>query len=406
MPSAFLRAKIDERAALSDLVSGVLDKCAKDQRDPSQEENDKLADYGNRIKVLDGRIAELRATEEGNARFLNTITTMEDQEETAERRNTQRKAPAPAAALSAGEAFIQSDQFKGYRGYGTMEPVEFPDFLGVEARMAVLDGPITEAQLKLPATRWDGPPGPTVLTPFLSLIGREVVSANSVTYITWSTATGAALVAETDTKPEAALTPTEHAVTLATYAFWKAITRQALEDYPRIRSIVETKLRQGLAVTLEQEAITTLEGVAAPGTETGLAGIRQAIASLQALGYSPTAILMSPADAAKYDLEVMDSTLLGPNSPGNYWGLRVVPVASIPPGVAFVGDFQNGITWFDRSSASVYMSDSHSDYFIRNLFVVLAEQRSAFALTEPAAIVAVSTVDPVTPAVQAARTAK
>lgn len=397
MPSAFLRSKVDERAALTDLVAGILDKCSEDSRDPNPEERAKLDDYNNRIKVLDGSIVELRTQEEANSRFLKTAGAIEDTDERNERQQLQQPA---TTVMTAGEAFVNSEQFKNYRGFGTMQPVEFDDFLGMQQRMAVLAGPITEAQLKLPAYRWDGPDGPTARTPFLSVIGREVVSTNAVSYITWTPATGAAVVAETDTKPEATLTPTEFPLNLSTYAFWKAITRQALEDYPRIRSIVETKLRQGLAQTLETAAVATLAGVAAPGAGTNLEGIRVAVADLQARGYAPNAIAMNPADAAVLDLEVMAATVAGPNSPGSYWGLRVVPVPGITAGVAYVGDFENGVTWFDRSSASVYMSDSHADYFIRNLFVVLAEQRSAFALTDALAIEAV-TIAAGTPAVAA-----
>jgi HK97 family phage major capsid protein len=395
MASAFLRSKVDERAALTDIVSGILEKCSEESRDPLPEERTKLDDYNNRIKVLDGTIVELRTQEEANGRFLTTVSRLEDADEAAEKRGTRQV--APVQQLSAGEAFVQSDQFKAYRGRGTMEPVEFEDFIGVENRAAIV-GPITEASLQLPAYRWDGPAGPRTTTPFLRLIGREVVSTNAVSYITWGdAATGAAIVAETDLKPEAELTPTEHPLNLVTYAFWKAITRQALEDYPRIRSIVETKLRLGLADTLEASAIETLADVAAadPAAGTNLAGIRGAIATLQSRGYTPGAIAMNPADAATLDLEVMAGTLSGPSSPGRYWGLPVIAVGGIPQGEAYVGDFSQAVTWFDRSSASVYMTDSHSDYFIRNLMVILAEQRSAFALTEPTAVVQVVVEAPV-----------
>lgn len=395
MASAFLRSKVEERAALTDLVNGILKKCSDDSREPSVEERARLDEYGTRIKALDGTIVELRTQEEASARFLGVVEGIEAAEEDSERRQTRRNREPEPEVRTAGEAFIQSEQFKTYRGYGTMQPVEFQDFLGVEARMAVISGPITEESLNLPAYRWDGPPGATTTAPFLRLIGREVVSTNAVSYITWGdSATGAAVVPETDLKPEAALAPTEHPVNLDTYAYWKAITRQALEDYPRIRSIVETKLRTGLADALETAAIATLDGVAAPGSATNLEGIREAIGQLQGSGYRPTAIAMNPADAATLDLAVMGSTLLGPNSPGSYWGLPVVPVGGVEQGTAYVGDFANAVTWFDRSSASVYMSDSHADYFIRNLFVILAEQRSAFALTEPTAVVAVTIAAP------------
>lgn len=383
MPSAFLRSKVDERAALTDLVSGILDKCSDEQRDPSQEERAKLDDYSNRIKVLDGSIMELRTAEEANARFLQTAARLEDADERQEQRQTGKPAKA-TAPVSLGQAFVESEQFKSYRGRGTMDPVEFQDFLGIEQRAA-----ITLDTLNLPDQRIDGPAGPTITSPFLRLIGREVVSTNAVTWMGWSEATGAEIVAEGALKPEATLTPTEVSQSLDTYAYWKAISRQALEDYPRIRSIVETKLRQGMATRLEAAAVDVLDAVPAP-TFAGLGGIRQAIAQLQSAGYAPNGIAVNPADAAALDISVMDGTLNGPVVYGSYWGLPIVPVPGITAGEAFVADFRQAVTWFDRASASVYMSDSHADYFVRNLFVILAEQRSAFALTEPGAIVSVN----------------
>lgn len=401
MPSAFLRSKIDERAALTDLVSGILDKCTTDSRDPSAEERAKLDEYGNRIKSLDGSITELRTAEEANQRFLQVAERVEQAEEQAELRATGKTPTATSTAVSLGQAFIDSEQFRNYRGRGTMEPVEFQDFLGIEQRAA-----ITLADLDLPAVRIDGPAGPTVTSPFLRLIGREQVSGNAVTWMGWGPATGAAIVAEGAVKPEAALVPVENSQALDTYAYWKAISRQALEDYPRIRSIVETKLRQGMATTLEGAAVAELAGVT-PSGDAGLGGIRQAIAGLQSAGYAPNGIAVNPADAAALDIAVMDGTLNGPVVYGSYWGLPIVPVPGIAAGTAYVADFRQALTWFDRGSASVYMSDSHADYFIRNLFVVLAEQRSAFALTEPGAIVSVDmTTDPEALALSAPAAAK
>lgn len=398
MPNAFLRAKIDERAALTDVVDSIYDKCATDNREPSEEERSRLTDYGVKIKALDVTISEMRAADEANSRFLDTAAKVEDRAERDEARRTSGGKEKAVEVRSAGAAFIESDQFKAYRGRGTMEPVEFDDFLGLEQRAAIV-GPITTALLDLPPVRVDGPAGPFQQTPFLSLINREQVSGGAVSYITWdpNPATGAGVVAETDLKPEAALVPTEHPLTLQTYAFWKAITRQALEDYPRIRSIVENSLRRGLAQTLEAAAVATLAGVAAPGagSPTNVAGIRAAIASLQSAGFTPNAVVINPADAALLDVEVMGGTLLGPSSPPTYWGLRVVPVAGVTSGTAYVGDWSQAVTWFDRASASVYMSDSHADYFIRNLFVILAEQRSVFALTQANAAAAVTVAAPV-----------
>jgi hypothetical protein len=44
----------------------------------------------------------------------------------------------------------------------------------------------------------------------------------------------------------------------------------------------------------------------------------------------------------------------------------------------------------DRQDARVYMTDSHSDFFIRNIFVMLAEERIAFPVFRAAAFAKVT----------------
>ena len=311
-------------------------------------------------------------------------------DEESERREAQRRETKPELETrkSFGERFVESDAFKNYRGRGSMEPVEFEGFL--EQRAA-----ISLAVLDLPPQMWDGPSPYTTTTPLLDVLGRERVSANAVEYITWGDADPqAGEVAEGELKPEADITPTENTVTLKTYAHWKAITRQALEDYARIRSIVEGKLRGGLANKLEAVAAGVLTSAVLPSVVNAdlLAGVRQGIGTVEAAGYRPTAIVLNPADYAALDIDAASEAGNGPVRFGNFWGLRAVSVAAVPQGEIYVGNFTEGETWFDRNTTAVYMTDSHADYFIRNLLVVLAEQRAAFAITEPNALVKVTAV--------------
>lgn len=400
MSSAYLRSKMDERAGLADLMTTTLDKCAKDGADPTPEQRSQLDDWSGRVRVLDDEIGKLETVLTANDRFEARVARISDTEEAAERREATRRDAGPVERrMSDGEAFIESPQFKAYRGRGSMEPVEFEDFL--ESRAA-----IDLATLDLPAYQWAGPRPYRTTTPLLDVLGRERVTQNSVEYITWGTADPLAggPIAEGALKPEADIAPEPNTVTLATYAHWKAVTRQALEDFPRIRSIVEGKLRGGLASKLESVAMTTLTGATIPAV-TGpdfMSGIRRAIGEIQADGYSPNAVLLNPADYANLDIEAAAAAGSGPTAFGNFWGLRPVAVGALPEGTAYVGDFANGMTWFDRNTTAVFMTDSHADYMIRNLLLILAEQRAAFAVTDAQAIAKV-TVAP--DAAAAARTA-
>ena len=57
---------------------------------------------------------------------------------------------------------------------------------------------------------------------------------------------------------------------------------------------------------------------------------------------------------------------------------------AVPVGTAITAAFDRGIIW-DREQATVAVSDSHADFFIRNLVAILAELRLAFGIFRPSA---------------------
>lgn len=394
MSSAYLNARLDERAGLTDLVQGIYDRCAEAGREPSAEERMQLERWGGQVRTLDAEIAELETTLNANRRFEQVLNRVADQEEATERAVARRaEAPAPEVRHTLGEAFVHSDAFLEYRMRGTSDRFEVEDIFELEERAPII---LDTAATYPPKVRWDGPPEPRQLTPFLSVIGRERVSTGSFDYVVWGQATGVALVPEKLAKPEVELVPTLTTDSLDTYAGWVQVTRQALEDSPRIRSQIETRLRQNLARVLETAAIDVVEMAAIPATVADdLAGIREAVGVVEAAGYSPNAVALNPADYAALDVTVMGGTLLGPSGPGSYWGLRPIPVPGLAAGKAIVGDLAAGVTWFDRGTTDIYLTDSHVDNFIKNIFVILAEARAAFAVTAPAALASVSITQPV-----------
>lgn len=388
----YLRRKIEERAAVGDLISSTLEQIAGENRDPNEKEQAKLDEWERRCTELDQDIAKLETRARADQTFASTVGRLGQLEERQEQRDAaaRDKAPKPETR-SAGDQFIASDAFKAYRGRGSMEPVEFGGFL--EQRAAISLETLGDL---VPVHQWSGPTDPVLRTPLLDVIGREVVASGSVEYISWSdTPEAGGPIAEGELKPEAELEPTITPVALQTYAHWKAITRQALEDYPRIQSIVETQLRFGLAKKLESVAASVVNA-AAFGTVSNadpIAGARHAIGVVQDAGFQPNAILLNPSDYADFDIQAAESAGNGPVQFGTFWGLRAVPVSTVPIGTQFVGDFAEAVTWFDRNTAAVYLTDSHADFMIRNLLLLLAEQRGAFAATNLAAAVKVTTAE-------------
>jgi HK97 family phage major capsid protein len=103
------------------------------------------------------------------------------------------------------------------------------------------------------------------------------------------------------------------------------------------------------------------------------------------------AYLMHPLDWEAFDLlkDGEDRYYFGgPTVLGNprLWGLPVIESEACTQGVGFVGDFRQVIIW-DREQTTIRMSDSHSDFFVRNMVAILAELRAAMGVFRPAAIV-------------------
>lgn len=390
MSNAYLKKKLEERAALSDLATEVLDSAAEDERDPTEEENKQLANWAKRVKDLDAEIKKIEAMVNGNAKFTEVLDRVSTEDEAVEQRSAarRRRTETPERPKSVGEQFVTSDAFRNYNGRGSSGEVLIEGFL--ETRAAITTDTVDVPPYLFTQT------GYQLTTPLLNAIGRVTVTSGSVEWFTWG-GSNAQEVAEGALKPEADITPTPHTSSLVTYAHWKAITRQALEDIPQVQSIVEGKLRDGLGNALEAAAAETLNADDQIPVVTNadlLAGIRQGIGEVQSHAYSPSAIVLNPSDYATLDLAAAEGAGNGPVGWGSFWGVPAIASGAIPEGTVYVGDFKQGETWFDRNTTGVYMSDSHADYFIRNMLLILAEQRSVFAITEPLAIAKVTTTAP------------
>ncbi len=114
----------------------------------------------------------------------------------------------------------------------------------------------------------------------------------------------------------------------------------------------------------------------------------------QASYLEPDTIVVNPADWAELRL-VKDSTenYIGGSPFGNgqpqpgetLWGKRVVVTQAIEQGLALVGAFGTGAQLFRRGGLTVEASNSHEDFFRRDLVAIRAETRLALAVHRPEA---------------------
>lgn len=252
-----------------------------------------------------------------------------------------------------------------------------------------------------------------------SLVTNGTTDSDTVEYVrVTSTTNNAAPVAESTTtadpetmnaangvKPESALTLQRVTETVRTIAHWLPATTRALSDAGQVRTLIDTFLRYGLEEELEDQmingsgsgenfsGIANTSGVQVQAFDTDvLTTTRKARTLVRTVGRStPTAYVMHPADWEAIDL-LQDNEARyyfgGPARLGQptLWGLPVVESEAVPQGTAYVADWRKAVLW-DRQQATISVSNSHANFFIRNMVAILAEMRAAFGVLQPSAFV-------------------
>lgn len=213
----------------------------------------------------------------------------------------------------------------------------------------------------------------------------------------------------TGTKPESEYVLEKVTTSVKTVAHWLPATKRALADAPQVRTLIDNFLRYGLEEELEDQIINgdgsgetfkgllDTSGVQAQAFDTDvLVTARKARTKVKTVGRAvPTGYVLNPVDNETVDLSRdLNGNFYfgGPAAMGvtTLWGLPRVESEAVPEGTGIVGDWRRAVLW-DREQATIQASDSHADFFIRNLIALLAELRAAFGVLRPAAFVAFET---------------
>jgi HK97 family phage major capsid protein len=304
--------------------------------------------------------------------------------------------------------------------------IESPDYQAfIKAQMHRRAGSWVSPTMELHATTLDssaGSGGPLILPqqipgilPLLfkrltvsDLLPKGTTSSNALLYLKEKTFTNAAAaVAEGAAKPESALVFEQATSPVQKIAHWLPVTEEMLEDYPAIRSYIDARLRLGLDLTKEDEELNgtgvaphlmglmNVVGQSAAvvrGTDSNADAIfRQITAITVGALVAPDAIVMNPVN--------WQSIQLTKNANGNYlgagpwnspqpptlWGLPVAVTPSIVANTSLVGGFSMGAQEFTKGGVRVEVSNSHQDFFVKNLIAIRAEERLALCIYRPAA---------------------
>jgi len=192
-----------------------------------------------------------------------------------------------------------------------------------------------------------------------------------------------------------------------TIAVWVPATKRALSDAAQIRGIIDQELRDDLDEEFEDQVlngdgigenftgILNTAGILAQAWDTDLlTTIRKARTTVQVTGRArPTAMICHPNDAETLDLLKDEDGRFyfgGPIDGGvqRVWRVPLVECQTMTEGVGLMGDFRKCVVW-DREQANIQVSDSHADFFIRNMIAILAELRAAMGVIRPSAFVEV-----------------
>ena len=213
-------------------------------------------------------------------------------------------------------------------------------------------------------------------------------------------------------KPEGSWAFEVVSASVKTIAEWVSVTKRALADVAQLEGVINDELTadlaekeedqivngdgtgQNLPGVLNTSGIQTL-GATTTNDATRFASVRTALTKLRTIGrVAPNAILANPAQTEWIDTAKDSQNRFYGNgpfglAPRTLWGIPVVESEAIPAGTLVPGDWSKAVLW-DREQAAISATDSHADFFIRNLVAVLGEERVAFGVTRPKAFITVT----------------
>ena len=317
--------------------------------------------------------------------------------------------------LSLGAQFLASDTYRWLRDTREKRPHGQWSSPASELMLmaATITGdPASGGALVVPDYRADLGIVPLATRPLVvaDLLAPGTTDSNLVTYMAEESVTNAAAsVAEGAAKPESAITFKAVSDAVRKVATWIPVSDEMLEDAPQLRAYLDVRL--GLFVQLaEDDQLLNGDGVApnflglrlrpglAPaiprGTDTNPDAILKQISAIETTAMLPVdGIVMHPTNWLNCLLlksttgeYIASGGPFGSPGPKTLWGRAVAVTPAIVAGTALVGSFKLASQLFRRGGLRVEATNSHADYFIKNLLCVRAESRAALCVYRSAAI--------------------
>jgi len=329
----------------------------------------------------------------------------------------QRQFAGAQEAKSLGQQFVESQEYKSAGSRGTNAVRVNKAISGLAASGGALVNPMRRADVVINAQRTAFVRDLITSIPTTSNaveVMRENVFTNAAAPQQPSSPSTAIGAGDFQAKPESNLTYELVTVPIRTMAHWIAASRQVLSDAPMLQRLVDTKLMYGLNLLSDTQllygagtnqsltglmvdaGVSTVGEITAGTTAANLPGamlnhIRSAVTKCQTFEYyNINGLVVNPVD-----WETMETAK---GSDGHYiwvtvpnggeprlWRVPVIVSNAMTQGDFLLGDWTMGATIYDREQMDIRVSESHSDYFVKNGVAILAEERYGFGIELPKA---------------------
>jgi len=218
---------------------------------------------------------------------------------------------------------------------------------------------------------------------------------------------------ETELKPSAEIQLDLVTEPMKTLAHAIAASRQVLDDVTGLRSHVDSRMLESLILSEERQILYGAGGTAelsgimvdpdnqdyawssgalTPVPDTKLDAIRRAMTLSMLAHYPVDGVVVHPSDWEDMQLakattgEYIWATV--PSGTGEtVWRAPVIVTTAINAADALVGAFRLGAAIWDANRAAIRMSESHDNFFLRNMVAILAEERLAQTIYRPESFV-------------------
>lgn len=393
-----------KRAELKSVFESAEDgKYSAEQKEEIKSRNDELAELVDDLSIEKKKLANAKAIDE-------------DSRPVAE----MPLAGAGAEKKSVGQLFTESDAYKNYVSNGVK---------GIDSKV--------ETKASLTTTGY--PPEVLRQPGFLEFLTRDpntVISLfdqinsdqNAFSYLEETTFTNAAAeAAEGSAVSEATLAFTERTEAIRKIGVYIPVTDELLADQAGVQGYLNSRLQTMIRLRLDSQLLSgdgtapNLEGILDAGKSSvgstdfsayagnlgRLGAIYGAITDIRVNAFTePDAIVMHPNDwndivtsvsvdfagtssagyTAKNPLFIGNGNMAaGPQAA--IWGLKVVPTTAISAGTVLIGKFGGGEAAHVvmRQGIDLAVTDSHSDFFIKNQLAIRATMRVGFPVYRQAA---------------------